>query len=123
MKLEDLKESKWKKKKKERLKIRMSYRTSKCCNGATELTAPRYTVIVQWLTYRLRIAPGLQVPFGGITDSQHPPADASAEIDGKTEKKKEEEKEEEEERRKEDWWYYLGQKTAKGPLIETGRQF
>ncbi|KAF7401368.1 hypothetical protein HZH68_007188 [Vespula germanica] len=65
----------------------------------------------------------LQVPFGGITDSQHPPADASAEIDGKTEKKKEEEKEEEEERRKEDWWYYLGQKTAKGPLIETGRQF
>ncbi|KAF7398623.1 hypothetical protein HZH66_006520 [Vespula vulgaris] len=85
MKLEDLKESKWKKKKKERLKIRMSYRTSKCCNGATELTAPRYTVIVQWLTYRLRIAPGLQVPFGGITDSQHPPADASAEIDGKTE--------------------------------------
>nr|KAF7425308.1 hypothetical protein H0235_007746 [Vespula pensylvanica] len=58
---------------------------SKCCNGATELTAPRYTVIVQWLTYRLRIAPGLQVPFGGITDSQHPPADASAEIDGKTE--------------------------------------
>ncbi|KAL2712365.1 hypothetical protein V1478_017888, partial [Vespula squamosa] len=98
---------------------------SKCCNGATELTAPRYTVIVQWLTYRLRIAPGLQVPFGA---SRKVSSRFSDQIDierslesnltrfGPTTNQ-------EEERRKEDWWYYLGQKTAKGPLIETGRQF